>query len=405
MSRFTRSVNRLLEQPTMRFADVLGQKNGKVLLSGMVLREEVPHALLLAGNSGSGGLAMALALAGMLQCLHPTKDDACGTCTACLKSAKFVHPDIHYSYPTVRTSSSDKPPISTDFSKQWREVLLEKGPYLDVFTWLQHLEKDKDKVSNKQGNITSDECLDIIRKLSLHIFEGHYKIVVLWRPEYLDTSGNRLLKILEEPPVRTVFILVAEHTDRILPTILSRCQVLRLETPSDAEIAEGLRVRTGMDEQSANALAFLADGDFWRALQMSASDPGTGDYGNLLMQWMRCCWRGNGADLMDISQRLSGMGKEDQKHFLEYALRFIRSLQLHHVTSSSDLRLPADMVSFIQNFSKQLDWQSIQSIAHIVNDMLYHTERNANPRMMFLDSGIRIHRHLATVRARQSQVA
>jgi DNA polymerase-3 subunit delta' len=389
----------------MRFANVLGQKNGKALLSGMVLREQVPHALLLVGNSGSGGLAMALALAGMLQCLDPTEDDACGTCGACLKAGKFVHPDIHFSYPTVRTGNSDKPPVSTDFSRQWREALLEKGPYLDVFTWLQHLEKDKDKVSNKQGNITADECLDIIRKLSLHIYEGRYKIVILWRPEYLDASGNRLLKILEEPPLRTVFILVAEHTDRILPTIISRCQMLRLETPTDADITGGLIRQAGTDEKSAEAMAFLADGDFWRALQMAASDPKTGDYGALLMQWMRYSWRGNGADLMDISQRLAGVGKEDQKHFLEYTLRFMRALQLHHVTGSSDLRLPADMVAFIQNFSKQLDWQSIQSMAHIVNDMLYHTERNANPRMMFMDAGIRLHRLMAAVGIGQSRVA
>jgi DNA polymerase-3 subunit delta' len=362
----------------MRIEDVIGQSRSKAFLLSLAQSDRVPHALLLLGPTGAGSLALALALAQRLQCDQPVAaGDSCGTCPACRKAGQFTHPDIHYTYPTVGPNA-----VSTDFIKEWRAALAE-NPYLDAHTWLQRLGAE-----NKQGNITRAECQAIVRKLSLKVFEGRYKILILWLPEYLEKEGNRLLKLIEEPPEQTIFLLVAENADAILPTILSRCQLVRTGLLADAEIAAALRQYRGFDEARARQLAFLAGGDYNAALQL-ADHPANDDTA-LLLDWLRKCYRGNGVDLVKWTDEFARLGRENQKQFLHYGLHFLRELLSLVVTGNTHLRLGADEYSTAVNLAKMLDFEKIGRLTELLNDNIYYIERNANPKILFLDTSIQV---------------
>lgn len=373
----------------MNFSDIIGQSRSKAILRQLAQSERVPHALLLLGPTGSGNLALALAFAQMLQCerfagneqaLFATEppDDACGHCSACRKAAQFAHPDIHFSFPTVGTNA-----VSTDFSKEWRTAMAE-NPCLDINNWLQRIGAD-----NKQGNINTAECNAILKKLSLKAFEGRYKILLMWRPEYLGKEGNRLLKLIEEPPEQTIFILAAENPDQILNTILSRCQLIKTDVLNDEEIAEGLQKHRNLDATRARQLAFMADGDFNLALTLA--DTPDNDDAKLLLDWLRKCWRGNGVDLVQWTDRFAQLGRENQKQFLHYGLHFLRELLTLVATGNQSLRLRPDELSTAQNMSKVLTFEKISQLSAIFNDNIYYIERNANPKILFLDTSIRVH--------------
>jgi DNA polymerase-3 subunit delta' len=366
----------------MLFADVIGQNRGKQALRQIVHGGRVPHALLLLGPAGCGSLALALALAQRLQCEHPGDDDACGECPACRKAARFEHADIHFSYPTVGTNA-----VSTDFIKEWRAALNE-NPYLDANAWLQRIGAE-----NKQGNLTRDECQAIVKKLSLKAFEGRYKILVMWLPEYLGREGNRLLKLIEEPPEQTVFLLVAENADAILPTVLSRCQLVKIGALTDEEVADGLQARCGLDSDRARQIAFLADGDFRHALAL-AGQTGAGDDAARLLDWLRKCYRGNGVELVKWCDEFARLGRENQKQFLAYGLHFLRELLDHVATGNPRPRLGPDEYLSAVNLARVMNLEKIEKTAAIFNENIFYIERNANPRILFLDSSIQLNQIL-----------
>ena len=363
---------------------IIGQKRTKTLLLQLARSERVPHALLFLGPTGSGNLALALDFAQLLQCVHPTDAGACGECPACRKAGRFEHPDIHFSFPTIGPNA-----VSTDFLKAWRLALAE-NPYMDANTWLQRLGAE-----NKQGNITKDECNAIIKKLSLKAFEGRYKILVLWLPEYLGKEGNRLLKLIEEPPEQTIFLLAAENQDMILNTILSRCQLVKTDPLSDDDIEEGLVKKRGTEPSRARQIAFLSGGDFNAALQLA--DNPENDDARLLLDWLRKCWRGNGVELVQWAESFAKLGRENQKQFLHYGLHFLREMMTYVATGTPDLRLRPEEVQTAQNMAKVLDFEKITQLAGLFNDNVYYIERNANPKILFLDTSIRMNQILKTV--------
>ncbi|MCY7329236.1 MAG: hypothetical protein LH618_11855 [Saprospiraceae bacterium] len=366
------------------FGQIIGQTRTKSFLRQLAHSERVPHALLLLGPTGSGSLALALAFAQLLQCENAdltATDDACGICSACRKAAQFAHPDIHFSFPTIGTNA-----VSTDYLKAWRQSLTE-NPYADVYTWLQRIGAE-----NKQGNINKEECNAIVRKLSLKAFEGRYKILVMWMPEYLGKEGNRLLKLIEEPPDQTIFLLVAENQEAILNTILSRCQLVKTDTLTDEEVASGLQAQRGLDANRARQIAFLAGGDFHYALQ--AADTHDHDDAQLLLDWLRKCWRGNPVELVRWTEEFAKLGRENQKQFLQYGLHFLRELLALVATGQTDLRLRADELATAQNMGKVLNFEKISQLAGIFNDNIYYIERNANPKILFLDTSIQMNKIL-----------
>lgn len=381
----------------MIFNDIIGQNRTKSFLLQLAQSERIPHALLFLGPTGSGNLALAVAFAQMLQCEKFGKkseadgenlfgeasqnsfEGACGECNACHKAATFTHPDIHFSFPTVGTNA-----VSTDYLKQWRAALSE-NPFMDANSWLQRLDAD-----NKQGNITKEECNAIIKKLSLKAFEGRYKILVMWLPEYLGKEGNRLLKLIEEPPEQTIFLLAAENQDMILNTILSRCQLVKTDFMSDEELTEGLQQKRGLDANRARQIAFLADGNFNTALQIA--DNPENDDARLLLDWLRKCWRGNGVELVKWTDEFAKLGRENQKQFLHYGLHFLREMMALIATGNPNLRLRPEELATAQNMAKVLNFEKITQLVGLFNDNIYYVERNANPKILFLDTSIQMNR-------------
>ncbi|HNE29993.1 MAG: DNA polymerase III subunit [Saprospiraceae bacterium] len=363
----------------MQFSSVIGQPRTKAFLAQLHAGGRVPHALLFLGATGSGNLALAIAFAQLLQCEQPADGDSCGQCSACRKAAQFAHPDIHFSYPTIGANA-----VSTDFIKPWRTALAE-NPYLDANGWLQRIGAE-----NKQGNINKEECNAIIKKLSLKAFEGRYKILLMWLPEYLGKEGNRLLKLIEEPPEQTIFLLVAENQDLILNTILSRCQLVKTDTLTDQDIARGLREWRGVEGARAQQIVLLADGDFGEALTL-ADNPANDD-ARLLLDWLRKCWRGNGPELLRWTDEFARLGRENQKQFLQYGLHFFRELMAITAGSNTPMRLPEEEVVSAQNIAKALNLDKLMQLSALFNDNIYFIERNANPKILVLDTAIRIHR-------------
>jgi DNA polymerase-3 subunit delta' len=359
---------------------MLGQHHTRKFLKRLIDEQRVPHALLLLGATGSGSLALALWFARMLQCerMSPELEEPCGVCNACVKSGKHIHPDIHFSYPTVGTNA-----VSTDFIKQWRTAITE-NPYMDVNSWLQILGAE-----NKQGNINKEECNAIIKKLSLRAFEGKYKMLLMWRPEFLGKEGNRLLKLIEEPPEQTQFILVAENTEDILPTVLSRCQIVKVGQLSDQEIEEGLQTIRQLTPERARHIAFLADGDFRQALTLADNE--SSDDSAFMLDWLRKCWKGYGPELVAWTEVFAKMGRENQKQFIHYALHFLRELMALTAAGQDNLRLPETELATARNMAKVLNFEKIARLVEMLNDNAYYIERNANPKILFLDTSIRLH--------------
>ncbi len=262
----------------MLFNEVIGQSEIKTKLRGLVEHNRLSHAMLFCAPEGAGGLPLALAFAQFIVCervANPKTDqpfpvESCGVCPPCIKAARLAHPDIHFSFPVV-TNSKGETQISNDLIKEWREFI-STYPYGTIFDWLQFIQgydgnQEGSKQKNKQGNITAHECNEINRQLSLKSFESGYKILIMWMPEYLRNEGNKLLKLIEEPPPDTLFILVTEDEAQILPTIMSRVQSIHLPRPSVSEISDALVTRAGVQPEKARQLAAVSEQNYREALQ------------------------------------------------------------------------------------------------------------------------------------------
>lgn len=375
----------------MVFDDVIGQEQPKALFRQMIRTERMPHALLLLASAGSGGLPLALALAQYLLCEQKTEsENACGQCAHCRKAAKYVHPDLHFSFPTIGTNA-----LSDHFLPQWREALA-ANPYQEVNDWLQHIGAE-----NKQGNINKDECRNIIRKLSLKSFESPRKIIVLWLPEYLGNEGNRLLKLIEEPPDQTVFILVAENQELILNTILSRCQLVKIGPLSDEEVAEALAQRKGIPATDAMAIAQLASGNFSDALKAAQQDES--DQAVRFLDWMRRCYKGQPKEMVEWSNTFAGQGRENQKHFLQYALHFWREFLVLKTRGEDVVRLREREKQTAIGMAKVIQLPQLEAIIALLGDCMFYIERNAHPKLLFLDASIQINHIIKHWSAYQEQ--
>lgn len=365
----------------MAFRDIIGQDKEKQQLRQMVQGDRMPHALLLHGATGSGKLALALAMAQYVLCTDRRDGDACGECSACTKAAKLVHPDVHFSYPTVGTNA-----LSDHLLPQWRAAIA-ANPYMEVNEWLQII-----GTANQQGNINKDECLNIIRKLSLKIFEGSHKILIMWLPEYLAKEGNRLLKLIEEPPANTLFIFVAEEMDRILDTILSRCQLVKIDLLHDEEVLAGLLQKAELPLAEARQITYLANGNFNEALQLAAKREN--NHAPLFLEWLRLSYRGNGVALMTWVEQFAKLGRENQKHFIGYGLHFLREYMVLKTTGPDRARLHDEEMEAAKKMTALIELDQLDKIIRLLSDSAYHIERNANPKILFLDVSIQTNKIL-----------
>jgi DNA polymerase III subunit delta' len=393
----------------MLFSQVIGQQEIKAKLRNLVEHNRLSHALLLHAPEGAGGLPLALAFSQFLVCervsdLPAEKDfptESCGICPACMKAAQMVHPDIHYSYPVVSKKPGDKP-VSTDFIVDWREFI-SLFPYGTIFDWLQYIQQSEDdkkevnaqdyKPGNKQGNITAHECHEINRKLSLKSFESGYKILLMWMPEYLGNEGNRLLKLIEEPPPDTLFLLVSENESLILPTILSRVQIIRLPRPSVGEIQDALISRAGVVPEQARRLAAVSEQNYREALNQLQH--ATDDWQGLLREWLNAVLKTGPVAQVKWVDEISKTGRERQKQFLQYFIHLLEQAIRLRMLDQEPEDLPEAEKDFAIRLNKTTDLAAQQAIVKELNKSIYFIERNAHAKMLFHALTIRLYHILA----------
>lgn len=395
----------------MLFSSVIGQEDIKSQLTDMVQHNRLSHALLFLAREGSGGLPLALAFAQYVVCekvqgksdqpinslfgeepvleTGTTLMDSCGVCAACTKAAAQVHPDIHFSYPVIPRKAGDKP-ISTNYIAEWREFL-KVNPYGNSFDWLQSINAE-----NKQGNITAEECNDILRKLNLKTFESKYKVLVMWMPEFLGKEGNKLLKLIEEPPANTLFILVAENESMILPTILSRCQLVRIPALTNADISRQLVLKTGITPEQARQLAAVSEGNYREAVQqLNHADQ---DWLHLVREWLNAILKNGPVALAKWIEEISKQGREKQKQFLRYFNHLLeQSVRMQVLGSDSEWAgsLPPTEKDFILRINKMADLAQQEAIVTEIDKAAYYIERNANAKMLFHALSIKLFHILA----------
>ncbi len=383
----------------MSFTQVVGQSSVKHTLVEMVQSNRLSHALLFLGNEGSGALPLAMAFAQYVVCekvngkepasagpslfgeepapAGGTKEmmmDACGVCPSCVKAKQMVHPDIHYSYPVIPRKAGDKP-VSTDYASEWREFM-GQNPYGNSYDWLQFIGAE-----NKQGNITAQECNDIIHKLNLKSFESGYKVLVLWMPEYLGNEGNKLLKLIEEPPADTLFLLVAENESLILQTILSRTQLVKVPLPESADIEKGLIERSKVAPEQARQIAVLCEGNYREALQLirHADD----DWQGVLREWLNAILKNGPVAQVKWIDEISKTGREKQKQFLRYFNHLLeQSVRLRYI-DASQLNIPDAEKDIALRINKIADINQQRAIIEELDRAAYYIERNAHAKMLF----------------------
>jgi DNA polymerase-3 subunit delta' len=363
----------------MQFKEIVGQQAVKQRLLNTVKENRVSHAQLFLGPEGSGSLALAVAYAQYLSCEDKQAEDSCGVCSSCRKYEKYVHPDLHFSYPFF---ASDKNDTALSFIEQWREALL-AHPYLSLDTWRGYLEAE-----NKQANINIAECHQIIKKLSLKPFESAYKILILWLPEYLDKEGNTLLKIIEEPQPNTVFLLVAQNQDQILNTILSRTQLVKIPGLGYNDVKDFLINEKGQPSQTAEEVAYLSSGNMAEALNMLQHE--TKSYHEAFLDWLRKCYSNKGLEMMKFVEALAKYGREGQKNFIRYGISYIREICLMLSGADNLVHLPAAEKETAKKMAGVMALDMAEAIGEVLEKAHYAVERNANPKILFLDVSLQI---------------
>lgn len=364
----------------MLFKEIIGQEQVKQQLIHTVKGNRVSHAQLFLGPEGSGSLALAIAYAQYINCESRTDDDSCGQCASCRKYSKLIHPDLHFSYPFFAKAETD---TAESYAEEWRKAVL-TNPYMGLEHWRNQLE-----VENKQANINIAEAHRIIKKLSLKAFEAEYKVLIMWLPEYLDAQGNALLKLIEEPPAKTLFLLVAEHQDRILSTIISRTQLVKVRRLQPQEIQTHLMSHHQLPLEQAAEIAFISDGNLHRAIDLIGEE--SGGYFDLMVRWLRACVTDAGTALIKLSEEeLSKLGRENQKSFLLYTINMMRQVILLQRGLPQLVHLPTAESDFARRFSGLYRLEQIGEAVRLFEEAHYHIERNANPKILFLDLSLQL---------------
>lgn len=398
----------------MQFKQIVGQATLKRELTELMQENRLAHAILFLGKEGCGALSLAMAFAQYIVCerttsyqplqqakevaapllfdepVNPPVDkesreflsDSCGICPPCQKAGLMVHPDIHFSYPVV-PKKSGTPPLSTDYIAEWREFT-SSYPFGNVYDWLQFIGAE-----NKQGNITANECNDIIKKLNLKSFEGGYKVLLMWLPEYLGAEGNKLLKLIEEPPEKTVFLFVAENENLILQTILSRCQLVKVPALEDAEIAKALIERNHTNPAAAARIAAVSQGNYREALQLAQN--ADEDWQSLLREWLNSIMRTGPLAQGKWVDEIGKLGREKQKQFLRYFNHLLQLAIRTRISESAGSSYPEKDLDFAARLNKITGLEQQQAMVEELDKAAYFIERNANGKMLFMALTIKIY--------------
>ncbi len=373
----------------MLFSQIIGQEHIKKHLRVATEKGRIAHAQLFVGKEGSGTLPMAIAYARLLLCSFSENTEACE-----VKCDKLQHPDLHFAFPVATNQQVKKHPISNLFLNDWRTFLKEQS-YGSLFHWLQYI-----GVENKQGNIGVDEAQNIVKKLQLKSYEGGFKVMIIWMAEKMNTAAaNKLLKLIEEPPNKTVFLLVTESEEQILNTIKSRCQSLYFPPLSEQDIATALISKEGVSESEAIKIAHQVGGNYNKAIQLLQDNSNDILFEKWFVSWVRSAFKAKGnptvvKDLTAWSDTIAKSGRETQKQFLDYCLQFFRQSLLLNYKSNALVFLETKTGFDLSKFAPFVHSGNILDIEKTLNDAIYHIERNGNAKIILLDISLKLTRFL-----------
>jgi len=368
----------------MKFSEIPGLSSIKEKLFRAVENGKVAHAQMFAGQEGSANLVLALAYASFLNCTGRINQDSCGECPSCQKINKFIHPDLHFVFPvSAAKNKTGKDVISDSFIAEWRTFLAE-NPYGSASEWSQEFGGE-----NKQLNISREESRNILKKLTLKSFEGEYKVMIIWLAEYMHPSAaNALLKLLEEPPEKTVFLLVTNDSEKIIGTILSRVQLLKIRPFDKGEITDYLISQNDLEANRASQIASISSGDLNQAIRLinEVED----DTHKMFQEWMRICFANNFMQMVYWADDFSKSNKINQKGLFQYGLSILRDALLAINGASEIVNATGKEGDFINKFSKTLNLDKLQNLYQLMNTAFYHLERNGNSKIIFLDTSLKI---------------
>lgn len=369
----------------MQFKDVIGQSALKEHLIQEVKSQKISHAQLFLGKPGYGTLPLALAFIQYLFCDQPGSSDSCGTCPSCRKVTDLQHPDLHFSFPVVQAIHKKSDPFLTDWRNQ-----IHTSPYFDLYTWTQRIDSKE-----RKPIISTEESQEIIRKLSLKSFEGGYKVMLIWMAEEMNAvCSNKLLKILEEPPAKTLFILISEQQESILPTILSRTQLLHVPRIDQRELAVHLKENYSLNTEKIDSIISRSSGDLISAIQLIQEENEEHSYYSLFVNMMRVCFKKDVNAMLDWAEELSSFGKEFQKGYIFYALHMFRQSMLRNYTNDQLTQVSSEEASFLTNFSRFITGNNLMDFSEAFNAAHYHIDRNANPKIMFTELCFKVMRYI-----------
>ena len=358
----------------MQFRDVVGQVNVKEKLIHGVLKNKISHAQLFIGDSGYGSLGLAIAFSQYILCENQSKEDSCGQCPACKKINELQHPDLHFSFPTVQSISK----TSNPFHEDWREQVKET-PYFSLFDWIKKID-----VKERKPIISVDESLEIQRKLKLKSYEGGYKIMLIWMAEEMNTQcANKILKILEEPPKKTLFILLAKDEGRLLDTITSRCQILRVNRISEPELKLHLEKHFRLNKEEADSVASFSEGNIIKAQEMINLGEDEQVLKDHFIDLMRSSYKKNVIDMMNWADEMAQSGKERQKIFLLYTSHMLRQCIVKNYAGDEHIKVSESELSFLDKFSPFINGNNIRDFMKSIDEAYYQLERNANAKILF----------------------
>jgi DNA polymerase-3 subunit delta' len=368
----------------MFFKNIIGQEAIKRRLIQSVKEGFIPHARLISGREGTGALPLALAYARYLNCTGRQEEDACGKCPSCLKFNKYSHPDLHFVFPIINKKGS-KDAFCDDFLTEWRKFITET-PYAGLTDWL-----EKIAAANAQGLIYARESNEIVRKLNLKAYESDYKILIIWLPEKMhETAANKLLKLLEEPPEKTIFLLVSEEPEMIITTIRSRAQMLIVPPIADEDLAQALLEKQNLEQEEIDFVVRLAKGSYEKALKISSSTKENEEYLELFITIMRNSWKKDILNMKAKADQFASMGRDRQKGFLAYAQRMIRENFLYRLHLPEINYMNQKETDFSVNFHPYVSENNIIDFMEELAVAERHIESNVNPRMIFFDLSMKI---------------
>ena len=374
----------------MKFSEILGHQSIKANWTTSIRQGRVPHAQLLVGKEGNSALAMATAYAQYLSCASPSETDSCGQCPSCIKYQQLIHPDLHFSFPIFGADA-----ICDDFIQDFR-VAFNANRNLSLGQWFAHLKAD-----NKKPNIPIKECRNIIKKLALRPYESTYKVLIMWLPEYLGKEGNVLLKLLEEPPQNTLFLLVTDNQEAILSTIISRTQYTRIPSYTYQEITAYLEHEKGCSVDIAKNAALMAEGNLSKAIELCSEidSPQFDDF----RQWVLDCYQGNMTKVIADMDKFSEKGKEGIKLFLLYGIQLFRACLLY-AQQSDQLQLNAAEKEFVSKLSKWVNQSNIQALYETFNKAIFEIDRNGSVKLILINVSLRLKNCLQMAMAQTNNV-